>query len=413
MRSYQLIKNQEEASSSVADGDDILFGELIAEVGWISQAQLDETAQISEEVCVPLGRVMLMRGLLTESELVAAIEVQSLIRDCMITMKSGKRALRLIGWASLPLDHALAAIGIDVEELPKPRNRLGSLMLSARYITKENVEAGLTLSVATGLPLGKALVLKGVATVQQIDTVLWAQKLIRADKVTRASAIHAIREMTSVAMNSTACSTKVVELEFAELLVLTGIVDQAYVADALEVARVNNQTLGEIMVLFALISDEIRLAATTICQRIRTGQLTLHCGAKALNIMNRRGATLDEALTIAGTDSEGVAQPNLTTIDFLRQVDCIKDEDVQRIIDIALSDAQMFKKMILQTRLIDEETLRIATRLKFLVKQGGMSIDQARDVFNRCRASNSADPIEELSHCPSLLPHNLPRQKSC
>ncbi len=387
MNSRTPDKQREE--QDLAPDDDILFGNLIAEVGWVSAEQLDEAVAVSEEVSVPLGRVLLMRGLLTEQELTAAIEVQSLLRDGLVDRKSGARALSLVSWASLSLDNAFAAVGIDITKLPRPRNRLGTLLVSARYVTKDRVDSALTLSVATGLPLGKALVLKGVTTRYQVETALWAQKLIRNERVTRGSAVDAMREISLRSSKLTACDTTPLDLEFAEILILTGIVDQHVVVDALDVARINNQALPDVMVLFALISSEISTAATILCKRMREGTVTLSQAARALSVMQTTGATLKEAMNAADAMRENSAQQNLTTINFLKMVGCLRDSDLQRVIDIALSDAEIMK-LIMKTELLDEETLRIATRLKFLVKQGSISLEQAELVFNRWQASGQA-----------------------
>ncbi|HEY9787560.1 MAG TPA: hypothetical protein V6D17_19385 [Candidatus Obscuribacterales bacterium] len=372
------------------------LGDLISEAGWVTQEQLHDAYSVSEQVSVPLGRVLVMRGLITEPELSAAIEVQSLIRDNALEVKEGVKALKVIAWTSLPLEHALAMSGIDIDALPKPKNRIGMLMVSAGYATPENIEEGLTICAATGLPLGKALVLKGLVTMSEVETALWAQRLIRSGKLSRKSAIIAMKR---VSHDETEEATKARLVRSSrdetlyELLMCTGIVDPESMSSALRVAKVNQCSLGDMLLVFAVVSPDLLSAANSICEEIKDGTLSWECGARAINLIHTTGAGLSEAMSIAMSIpvNENAKRLQLSTADFLRKIGCLDEGDVKLLAEVAMSDAQTFQKLVLAAGLLDEESIRIATRLKFLVTRAGLPMEKATAIFQNFRASGKID----------------------
>jgi len=373
---------------------------MTLDLGWISNEQLNEACEISQQAGVQIGRVLVMRGQITESELRATVQVQSMLRDGVIEPDTARRALQLVSWATLSIEDAFAALGIDIGLIPTT-NRLGELMIAAHYLGEPDIDAALTVSLATGLPLGKSLILQGSVHASQVETGLWAQRLIREGQLDR---LHAISAMQNAKFKNNkegvkkTMTARARELQLADLLIMTGIVDENNVESALEVARVNNQPLGQMMIMFALITPELLEAANTTCELINKGKVSPSQGSFALARMYATGAKLDETLSAVISQPDISKQYNLSLCDFLKFIGSITETDVQRIVDFVLSDSNSLNKVLLQTDLIDSDSLQAATRLRFLVRRGQLSLDEAKAAYQRKRVTGTE--LEELIKQP-------------
>jgi hypothetical protein len=370
--------------------DNVPFGLLVVEAGWITRKQLEQARTVSSQVSVPLGRVLTMRGWMTEREVAAAIEIQALIRDGFIDLEGGLKVLKLIGWTSLSVGNALATIGIDIDELPKSENRLGALMVSAKYATDDEVESGLTISQGTGLPLGKSLILKGVVTPAQVEAVLIVQKLIRNEIQTREFAVSALQRIADDNKKVITADSEQLDRQLAELLVIVDIVNQFDMSRMLEAAKLNKWPLSDMLILFSLVPYEVLKTAIAICNQVEQGALTLESGAHALRLFHARGIPFAEAMNTAETDSDIRTTP--TTLNFLKALGVISEEDIAQLIEHALCDTHSVKKFIVQTNMLDERTVNVTTRLKFLVDQKELTLEQAKKAYDTHLKTNTIPP---------------------
>lgn len=370
--------------------DNVPFGMLVVEAGWITRKQLEQATVVSSQVSVPLGRVLAMRGWMTEREVGAAIEIQALIRDGFVDLDGGLKVLKLIGWTSLSVGNALATIGIDIDELPKSENRLGALMVSAKYATNDEVESGLTISQGTGLPLGKSLILKGVVTPAQVEAVLIVQKLIRNEIQTREFAVSALQRIADENKKIITTDSEQLDRQLAELLVIVEIVSQFDMSRMVEAAKLNKWPLSDMLILFSLVPYDVLKTAIAICNQVEQGALSLESGAHALRLYHSRGIPIADAMNTAESDSETRTTP--TTLNFLKALGVISEEDIAQLIERALCDTHSVKKFIVQTNMLDERTLNVTTRLKFLVDQKELTLEQAKKAYDTHLKTNTIPP---------------------
>lgn len=174
------------------DRADVKIGELLLAVGVVSSGDLQEAIQIAKRMSLPMGRVIVMSGLISEANLHFALEAQSLIRDGLVDMKMAISALKMAYDSNKTLHEALA----EMHWAPKKdqqSNKLGELLIESAMINQVQLEAALQSCVDTGMPLGGILVSQGVISAPLLQSVLDAQEQIRQGKIDRQRAMENLK----------------------------------------------------------------------------------------------------------------------------------------------------------------------------------------------------------------------------
>ncbi|HEY9787758.1 MAG TPA: hypothetical protein V6D17_20385 [Candidatus Obscuribacterales bacterium] len=170
----------------------IMIGDLLVRAGLISSADLTEAMQVTRRLQMPIGRVLIMSGNVTQEAFQIALEAQSLVRDGVVTLDVALEALPMAARENLGMKEALQKIDRAPQFSPTT-NRLGELLVDSGIITPAQLEVALKVSLDTGLPLGGTLVTQGALHASLLPTVLRAQEQIRDGKVTREKAVEELR----------------------------------------------------------------------------------------------------------------------------------------------------------------------------------------------------------------------------
>ncbi len=171
----------------------IRIGELLSASGVISTSDLTEAIQVSQRLQVPIGRVLIMSGCVSEEILRVSLDVQSLIRDGLLTVDNGVDALCLVHNSGMPLESALE----HLDCLPNTGGttaRLGELLVDSNIVSNTQLQQALRTCNLTGMPLGGTLVLQGVLSASLLPTVLQVQERVRAKSISKDEAIEELKQ---------------------------------------------------------------------------------------------------------------------------------------------------------------------------------------------------------------------------
>src|SRR5262245_11016740 len=117
------------------------IGELLVAANAIKPDVLLEALQVAKKSSTPLGRVLMSIGELTERDLQTAIEVQSLIRQGIISPDFGVRALNLAVKSCITVDAAFQKLGWSPpEKHGVPATELGELLMEAGIVSPKVME---------------------------------------------------------------------------------------------------------------------------------------------------------------------------------------------------------------------------------------------------------------------------------
>jgi hypothetical protein len=287
----------------MSEATTILIGDLLVRGEMATPRDMADAVPISLKTGLPIGRVLIGAGSLTEAYLSQALLAQSLIRDSLLSIDLAVQALRIVVREGFNLEQSLRIVGWQPESFAN-ENRLGQLLLAAEAITADQLDEALTIFYTAGLPLARVLVLRGYITNIVAYAALSSQQLLRENKLTREQAIQCVRSATTSRatiednyVNGYLRMAPGNTVRLGELLVLAHMAKEGDVVSAVEAAIKRGETLGEVLVSRGVIRDD-ELKRALEAQRLCTkGELDSAKAGDVLRKANYERISMEEALS--------------------------------------------------------------------------------------------------------------------
>lgn len=371
------------------------LGELIGGLGLLGKRELADALKVSHETGLPLGRVLVMSGYLKDDMLAAVVDAQSMIREGLIDIGMAKKVLAVVKQKQCSLNQALVESGIDSEI--KRSNLLGDLLMEAGYIDEKRLKLALEQSTATGLPLGRTLVLSGLIPEELLSIAINAQVLLRDSRVSRAQATQSLRsafsrhvpiEVPLAEKGYYALPTRQ-SIRLGEILLAAGVLSEQELMTALEFGLANNKPVGEVLTDLRFIEEATISAALALQKMVAEQSLKLEEATFALSAIYRDGITLAEALDKNNPkDAQKSKSKNAATQtfpEFLQLTKNVTSDELRKAFEAVLLNPQMVAKILDVAGVIDKNILQEALKSYQLFKQGRLSIEHACVVLEFCR----------------------------
>ncbi|MBS2001334.1 MAG: hypothetical protein U0103_26255 [Candidatus Obscuribacterales bacterium] len=382
----------------------IRLGELLTRVGLLRSHELTEAIQIAGETGLPIGRVLIMSGYLTDQELQAAVQAQSFIKDKVIDMDLAVNALQKVSQDDLTFEQALRQLGFTVKPSHQTA-KLGELVIGAELVTQAQLNEALRTSQETGLPLGRVLVLTQALNDEMLSAALTAQVLVRDGKISRDQAIQGLksakrrRVTLEVSLMDHGFYRPPVRqsVKLGELLVLSGLVNEGDLMNALELGLLREQPIGQVLVESGYITKEILSASLKLQQMVTNGTLNALQASEAIRQVATRGVSMAQAVAELGL-LKFEANETIKLGEILTVSGVITDEDIKKAIDLSSRNSALVGKMLLVTGMIDEQMLHASLRCQFLLREGFLQMEQAKQALLHCQRNrcNFDDALREL-----------------
>ncbi|HEY9733434.1 MAG TPA: hypothetical protein V6C89_16060 [Drouetiella sp.] len=382
----------------------IRLGELLTRVGLLRSHELTEAIQIAGETGLPIGRVLIMSGYLTDQELQASVQAQSYLKDKVIDMDLAINALQKVSQDDLTFEQALRQLGFTIKASHQTA-KLGELVIGAELVTQAQLNEALRTSQETGLPLGRVLVLTQALNDEMLSAALTAQVLVRDGKISRDQAIQGLksakrrRVTIEVSLMDHGFYRPPVRqsVKLGELLVLSGLVNEGDLMNALELGLIREQPIGQVLVESGYITKEILSAALKLQQMVTNGTLNALQASEAIRQVATRGFTIAQAVAELGL-LKFDANETIRLGEILKASGVITDEDIKKAIDLSSRNSALVGKMLLVTGMIDEQMLHASLRCQFLLREGFLKMDQATQALNHCQRNRCSfdDALQEL-----------------
>lgn len=362
--------------------DPVLIGDLLVKSELVSLGQFADAMPISLTTGLPVGRVLVGSGYLKESHFKAAVSAQSLIRENLLHLDLALSALKLVGQYNVTLDEALKRLGWR-SEYYETTNRLGDLLVDAGLVEVSIVNDCLDDCFASGLPLGRVLVMKGAVNEMLTYAALTAQILIRENHINRDQAIEALRlaaqrKVTieeSLNLSGIAIVSKTHAIRLGELLILADLVSEIDLLSAVERGLLDEQPIGQVLVRVGLITENTLKQALELQEMVTEGQVRPLIAANALKAARRTGKSLAAALKEVGDDDSDLYS-KMELPELFRNVGLIGQSDMIKAIDFSSTTDSPFAEVVWRLRLVDQATIEAAVRCHDLYKADQISAEQ-------------------------------------
>lgn len=376
------------------------LGELIEKLGLLTRQELKDALQVSQETGLPVGRILVMSGYMQDRMLNSVIEAQSMLREGLLDLDSIRAALHKVQESSLTFKDALESTGFKLEE--KRNYLLGDLLLDAGFIKKGEFDKAMEQSGATGLPLGRTLVLCGLIPEELLAKAINAQVLLRDEKVTREQVVQSLRTAASrhlpievpLAEKGYYALPARQSLRLGEILVAAGVLSESELMTALELGLSNNKPVGQVLIDLRFIDEPVILAALELQKRVVEQTIKLEEATRLLSAIHRDHISLEAALEslknpLPGAGERGLGRPQSGTgptfPEYLQMTKNISQDELQRALEAVLTNPSLVAKVLEAAGAIDNNVLNEALRSYQLFRQGRLTLEHACVVLEFCK----------------------------
>lgn len=390
---FRQAKDQYSSVTSVfrKPNTNIRLGEICLQAGMLTQDQLQEAIRHSKGKRLQIGQILVMCGFLTPRDLQSVLQAQSMIRDKSIDFNLAIRCLKI----AFKMGSTFGEVLDNHEEAPArkaPTGRLGELLLEAGVLRWDQLSKAMEQSLQTGLPLGRMLVLHQVLTDAVLNSVLDIQVRLRDEMLSRDEAVNAVRlaaGVSATAPDATAAEKSQSDaprrrgVRLGELLVLSGVLTETDVMNALEWGLVNQQAIGQVLINRSLVTPELLEAALKLQKSVDESQLDALNAAECLGQIHESKISLEEALENVKVERPDF-KPSLTYEKLLTLARVVNQEDIQAAFDLSSKSPQIVGKVLVLTGYSDAPTVQATLRCYQLLAKGWISQDDAVAALDYC-----------------------------
>ena len=373
---------------------DILIGDLMVKAGVISQTQLDEAVKLAGNKHLQLGQMLIMAGHISPRDLQAAVDAQSMLRDRSVDQNMATRCLKIACKTGMNFvdvfrdqDGAKATGAVS--------NKLGELLLEANLIDREQFGKSMQRSLATGLPLGRILVLNGALSETLLNTALEIQVRLRDGMLSREEAVETLRgqigdldseeaqRQTLTLQTVLANPPRKKGVRLGELMVLAGLLNETDVMSALELGLVNEQPIGEVMVAQGFLTYEMLDYALELQKKVDSGDLQSTEAGQVLAKISANGIPLEEAIAEFISPQEPVYE--MLTFDRMLVLSrVITDEQIDESFNRAIASPQILAKLLVLTEHISNAGMQAVLQCYSMMSNNFLSQDDAIIALDYC-----------------------------
>jgi hypothetical protein len=385
------------------------IGELLVAANVIKPEVLLESLQVAKKSKTPLGRVLMSIGELTERDVETAIEIQSLIREGVISTEFGIRALNVAVKACIPLDEAFKRLGWRPPQREiMPGTELGELLLESGAVERRALDESLRQSRENNLPLGRCLVLTRAVSSSLLTSALTAQVLLRDGKITREQAVSGLRAasrkqqpLEASLQESGAYSLPQQSIRIGDLLAQAGIVTEGDKMSAIELGLVKKIPVGQVLVEAGTISNLILIETLKLQEMVANGQLTGAQAGEVLKAASSRGVAIEEVLADRSSKEDEIQRAN-EVLELLRESGIVTKEDMGKSESMAGQLHLTLGEVLLTTGILDKRTLQAAVQGKSLIEDGILTSQQVTACLHYANKTgvDFADALREVSWAP-------------
>ncbi len=282
----------------------IRLGDLLKEAEIITSAPILDAVARFEDQGLPLGKVLVVSGYLTEKQLKAALQLQYMVNDGLLAFDSAVEVLLTAFKHGDDLKAAFLHLGLHVPQEGGEPTKIGQILIDADALDSSKLNGCLEASQASSLPLGHILCQRGLVSQFLINKALVIQQMVRSDQITRQAGIYSLQVAHAredllirqeINKNFKKQPLKSTPL-FGDLLTISGICTERQMRDALSKSIKGNTTIGESAVKLKYISRDMIDSVVSLQEMLDNNKIELETAKKALQEVKQRRILLIKAV---------------------------------------------------------------------------------------------------------------------
>ncbi len=363
------------------------LGDLFLEANIISPQMLAEGLRIAGGAALPLGRVLVMTGYVSERDVKAAIDLQLMVRNGEVPPDQAIKALRLCHCSHVKVEAALEIVGYRKEDAVS-LGQLGQLLLKSELVDARDLELAAKASRLTGDSLGRVLVVKGLISPLVLSVALNILVLVRDGKIPMRLGMLVLRKAyvdrisLSQALQSfeVDCDSQQQPVKLGSILSAAGCLPESDTVFAVEIGLEHSAQVGSVLVETGLVSEYVVDAAVKLQSMINVGTLSFRKAVEILRLVETTQSSVDAVLA---------KYERLSAVTELLVQSGVLSESLVREYRNRIADNDHVALALLQDGVVKLDLLDRANSCLSLVAEGKITRQQAVEAARMCANENS------------------------
>jgi len=355
------------------------LGDLLMEAGILSSTYIKEALSKYEEQGLPIGKVLVISGYLSDGELRNALNLQYMVNDRLLTRKDAVTVLKAAHTGRLTLEESFRKTGL-VQPEEQETNKLGQLLMDSGNIDEETLEPCLHASTNTGLPLGHILCHRNLLSQPLIHRALLIQQYIRRGQIMRNQGIDSLRyaanrevELCRLQINRGYKRHPLKNTPlFGDLLLAAGVATDRQIREAQLAHITHNKTFGQSLIDTQQFPESFILAAVVVQEMIDNNTLEIDKASEALIDVRAKGVSPIRAVAEACTFRLQLNQSR-SLLELLSAVGVIDIRElpveIQERAGVNYNQVLYLCRSLLSSGMVEEQVLYSALRLVDLLNR--------------------------------------------
>ncbi len=279
------------------------LGELLLSAGIISPDVLSHGLSIARRAAMPIGRVLIMSGHVSDLDIDCAVQTQNSIREGAIDEKLAKELLRFSHVHQCSINEAYRLNGI-ARDLG-PLCRFGKLVLAAGVVDESGLKCAVKYSSSSCLPLGKSLVELNLISEDLHIHSMNLQILVRDERISFLEAVKVLQAVNEEGVELEKALARVgyknlfnaEHPRLGELMVAAGIISYEDSLVLTELGTENDTSFGKLLLDYKLATAIDVEAALLLQKMFSTPMFTMRRAIRLLKMANAMQEPLEKLLT--------------------------------------------------------------------------------------------------------------------
>jgi tetratricopeptide (TPR) repeat protein len=279
------------------------LGELLVGAELTTEEQMEGALRQSITTGLPMGRLLVLSGVLSDSLLAAALTAQILVRDGKLTKEDAIVSLKAAKGRQVPIEVPLVEKGFY--ELPSRKGvRLGELLAASGLVSESEVLSAVEVGLLEQKPIGQVLVERSPISETVLEAALKLQKDIAADKVALDQAAQALFLVHADGISLQAAMTKMQALApkkdgappLAHFLRLVRSITSDDIKKAMEYAIRDPDIFTQISVKSGILDEKTVKIGQQCEELMRKGVLNLERACILFDYARRKDLSVETAM---------------------------------------------------------------------------------------------------------------------
>ncbi len=372
---------------------DNLLGELLVKSGVIDPKRLKEITSLPANRRMQLGQMLVVGGYVTQGTVDLALKAEAYVKDKVIDTNT---AIKLIKTALKTGENFETVFSNErnCHVQGSKSNKLGDLLIEAQLINHDQLNLCLQRSQSIGLPLGRVLVLNNFITENCLNAALEVQVRIRDEMLPRSQAVEVLRVASGRYLSNSANSYIMEQAKqilegntkqtgrIGELLVSANILNEADIANAIEIQLQTGEMLGQILINQGFINQELLDAVLKIQKKVYQGSIELYAAVDCLKIAYQTGLNIEDALLNVCSEEIDRACLDFKFFELLNNANIINEEKIEEAFNYKTKTALVLAKILSMTGYLNESLLLTSLKVYYMVAKNIMAAKDATFVLN-------------------------------